>query len=204
MSDHGTRPVDIVRRIKPEPHHANPQSRERSTPHRSPHLSRASLRNSTVSVIKPGEAFETAIWMDGRETKQQFQACVNDMCEAFSRMAEQNGVVIAQPTFTIKAPGDDRVPPVPDDIQGPRVTLLVGEAMIVAYARQASPAGGFVQQLDVIDRERLRIITRHAHQRQSPGAPRLTDAECDAIAEEIGPKSAVKAIQAMVDSGTVH
>lgn len=155
--------------------------------------------------VKPGEAFETAIWMDGRETKEQFKACVNDMCTAFSRMAEAHGVVIAQPEFTIKAPGDDRVPPVPDFVKGPKVTLLVGEAKIVAHApRYGSPEGGFVQQLDAIDRERLRTITRAAHQRSNPKAPRLTDAECDAIAEEVGPRSAAKAIKAMVDNRTVH
>jgi hypothetical protein len=165
---------------------------------------RGKLLESTTSVIKPGEVFETAIWMDGRETKAQFKACVNDMCEAFSRMAEGQGVVIAKPVFTIKAPGDERVPPVPDDVSGPRVALLVGEAKIVAYARQASPAGGFVQQLDAVDRERLRRITRAAHQHQNPGAPLLDDAECDVIAEQVGPQSAAKAIKAMVDSGTVH
>lgn len=169
-------------------------------------MSRKSQFRNTIArpPIKPGESFETAIWMDGRETKAQFKACINDMCAAFARMAEGHGVVIAQPEFTIKAPGDERVPPVPDDVSGPRVTLLVGEAKIVAWAPQKSPEGGFVQQLDAVDRERLRRITRAAHQRANPGDPLLDDAECDAIAEQVGPGAAAKAIKAMVDSGTIH
>jgi len=154
--------------------------------------------------IKPGEAFETAIWMDGRETEHQFTQCVADITEAFGRMAVEAGVVIAQPLFTIKAPGGERVPAVPIGISGPNVRLLVGEAKIIAWAPEASPAGGFVQQLDAIDRERLRIITRRAHRTANPGAERLTDAECDALAEQVGPESAAKAIKAMIDSRTVH
>lgn len=162
------------------------------------------FRDQPRPPVRPGEAFETAIWMDGRENEQQFKQCVADMTSAFSQMAEAHGVVIMQPTFTVMAPGDERVPPVPDDIQGPKVTLLVGEALIVGWRQAPSPEGGFVQQLDAIDRQRLRVITRRAHKNANPRARELTDAECDAIAEQIGPQAAAKAIKQMVDRKAVH
>lgn len=154
--------------------------------------------------VRLGESFETAIWMTGTETEDMRNACVADMRTAFYRMATENGVTISPPIFHVKQPGDERVPPVPYDVSGPCVCLLVAEAMIVGYAPANSPAGSFVQDLDAIDRERLRGITRRAHQRVNPNAARLTDAQCDAYAEQVGPESAATAIRQAVDSQAVH
>lgn len=154
--------------------------------------------------VRLGESFEAAIWMTGKETEQQRNACVIDMREAFRRMAVENKVMIEPPQFSILEPGSERCPGVPDNISGPCVCLLVAEAMIVGYAPESSPAGSFVQDLELVDRKRLRTITRQAHQKQCPGERRLTDAECDAIAEQVGPESAGRAIREMKDRGRVH
>jgi hypothetical protein len=155
-------------------------------------------------TAQPSESFELAMWMDGTESEAQRNACVNDMFTAFYRMAELSGVKIKQPVFVIKAPGDERVPPVPDHIAGPNVRLLVGEALITGLVWQ-SPAGSFVtDQLDAVDRARLRKITRRARRAHNPGAKRLSDAETDAIINRVGPESAAKALRAAVNSGLVH
>lgn len=155
-------------------------------------------------MIKPGECFETGFWMTGSESEPQITACCRDMEAAFKKLALDAGVIIAPAIFTIKVPGDERVPEVPHHVRGHCVTLLVGEARIVGWAPQASPAGSFVQDLDLIDRARLRAITRRAHKNAHPSAARLSDADCDRMAEQIGPESAGRAIREYAESKAVH
>lgn len=152
--------------------------------------------------MKPGDIAEVAIWLSGEETPEQIDQWKTVDCPAIMKQTEQQcGVAIGSIVFTIKRPGGERVPPVPDHIHGPDVRLLVGEAT-VAYRPQYTirPSTAFVQDLDQKDRERLRQITRRAHARTHPG-DRLTDRHCDAIIEALGPDVAVKTLR---DGKTVN
>src|SRR3990167_11391615 len=127
--------------------------------------------------MKPGDIAELSIWLDGTETEQQ------------------HGVTLGPIEFTVKRPGDDRVPQVPSHIEGPDVRLLVGEAKVV-YAPQYTiqPSTAFVADLDKDDLLKLRVMTRRAHARTHPG-DRLSDKHCDAIIERLGPDVAVQTLR---------
>jgi hypothetical protein len=113
-----------------------------------------------------------------------------------SRFGLENSVIMSEPAFTEKLPGEERVPPVPGHISGPGVRLLVCEATVVASLKaDIVKSTGFVHDLDKRDLERLRQITRAAHQKAQPMERLLTDAECDAVIEEIGPQSALATVR---------
>ena len=145
-----------------------------------------------------GQVFEAAGWFVG-EPPEQMKA---DLRRQINLAAETHGVVFGPVTFRVLAPGDERVPEPPKHL--PRgVRLLVAEAAVVAIGSGVA-AQSFIADLDPIDLERLRTITRQAHRRHNPNAPQLTDMEVDVIIDEVGRGSAMKALKAAVDSGTVH
>lgn len=82
---------------------------------------------------KPGDTFEVAIWADGTEDAQLLERFKTDAKKAFRRRARRNRVMFGTVRLTEKQPNEDRVPPVPDHIQGPNVRLVVAEATVVAY-----------------------------------------------------------------------
>ena len=146
--------------------------------------------------MKPGDMLEIAIWLSGTETPEQIAQWKDiDSLAAVAHAEREFGVNIGPLEFSIKVPGEDRVPPVPDHIAGPDVKLLVGEAK-VAYRPGYTivPATGFVSDLEKDDREKLRGITRRAHAKRHPG-DRLTDRHCDQIIEALGPDVAVKTLR---------
>lgn len=147
-----------------------------------------------------GMPIEVAVWLTGRETNHQMDAWKKD-CEAeIGRFGLENGVIMSQAVYTEKLPGDDRVPPVPKHIHGPGVRMLVCEATVVAFLKaEIVKNTGFVADLDKRDLERLRQITRAAHQKSCPLERMLTDAECDEVIERIGPQSALATVREGVD-----
>jgi hypothetical protein len=147
-----------------------------------------------------GLPIEVAVWLTGRETGQQLDAWKKDCRAEVGKFGLENGVVMSEAAFTEKLPGEDRVPPVPDHISGPGVRLLVCEATVVASLKaDIVRSTGFVHDLDAKDLARLRRITRAAHQKAQPMERTLTDAECDAVIEQIGPQSALATVREGVD-----
>src|SRR3990167_2456528 len=126
--------------------------------------------------MKPGDIAELSIWLDGTETEEQIAHWKTVVCaETVKQSERQHGVTLGPIEFTVKRPGDDRVPQVPAHIEGPDVRLLVGEAKVV-YAPQYTirPSTAFVADLDKDDLLKLRVMTRRAHARTHPG-DRLSD-----------------------------
>lgn len=153
-----------------------------------------------------GFPVEVSVWLTGCETAEIVERFRRDCVIELSKWAADIGALMGPATFTEKQPGEDRVPPVPPAISGPAVRLLVCEARVAEVLRpQVAPApGGFVHDLDRQDLERLRIITRNAYAKHHPGSNPLTDTECDAVIERIGPESALRTLRGTVDSKELH
>ena len=150
-----------------------------------------------------GSYFETAMWLTGYETPEMLERFKRDCQAAMDFRAEQDDIIMSPLVFTEKAPGSPRVPQVPAHISGPNVRLLVAEATVIAHRNVAIPRS-FVADLDRVDLMRLRERTRRAHRSGNPQAKRLTDDECDAIIEEIGPDSAANVVRDAVNDRTLH
>ncbi len=138
--------------------------------------------------MKPGETFQTSIWLDGTETPELLDRYKSDA--AASLMAE--GMVMTPLRWATLLPGEDNVPEVPDHIQGPAVCLLVGEADVVAVAVDS---GFFLTELEPRDLARLRRVTREAYGRQFPQYGNLTDRQCDTLINDLGPDAAVASLE---------
>lgn len=153
--------------------------------------------------MNPGDVLENALWIDGRESPEQRARFEKQCNDALQERAAAAGVMVSPIRFVEKHPMDDRVPEVPKHISGPRVRLLVGTAVVLGRLPDLTPRQ-FVADLDHADLMRLRELTRRAHQKRNRDAAPLTDEQCDAIIEQIGPESAARAAKAAVDSGMVH
>jgi len=130
-----------------------------------------------------GDVLETSFWLTGTETPELLAHHREQVCQSLLTVMSESGFVSGPVGFTEKKPGEDRVPPVPDHIQGPDVRLLVAEATVIAKVPELGTRR-FVGDLDEKDLARLRQITRQ-------NAPRpLSDAECDDVIEELGPEAA--------------
>jgi len=148
-------------------------------------------------TLHPGDVLETAIWMDGTETPDLKDRFESDMRASLAAMADNEGVIIGPLIMAEKRPGEERVPPVPDAIQGLDVRLLVGEAKVVGYELEVSE-GTFVADLEPKDLERLRTILRRVHQSYNPGKPELTTEKCDEYINRNGPDAALAALREQV------
>jgi hypothetical protein len=157
-----------------------------------------------VALMKLGDLAVSAMWLDGRETPAQHRAH-EQVCEAAMRMAEKTHKVMLGPiSYVEKRPGELQVPPVPGNIAGPNVRLLVAEAKVLAKQPEILPPRSFLLDLDLKDHMRLRTITKRAHRRASPTEPLLTDAEADRIIEQFGPDAAIEALKQAVNARTLH
>lgn len=149
-------------------------------------------------TIKLGDTLMVAMWMDGRETKEDLIRFKSDAGVYFENLAADGGLVISLPTYAEKKPNDERVPPVPGNISGPNVRLFVVEVDVVGKVKVLSPRS-FLADLDHKDLEVLREATRAVHRiydRTATGQMRtLTDRECDEIIEEVGPQSALNTLR---------
>ncbi len=156
-------------------------------------------------ILKPGDVLEAAVWLDGRETAKHRSLYEADLREQLARVGDLYGMVIGPLIWAEKQHGEDRVPRVPDHIAGPDVRLLVAEAHVVCRMPDYTVGdGSFVHELDPADLARLREFTRHAHAWRNPGERRLTDAECDAVIERIGPETALRTLKEAVDRKLLH
>lgn len=149
-------------------------------------------------TVKPGDVLETAIWMDGRETEGDVAQFKFDAVAYFQSIGDAERLVVAPTAFTEKRPLDDRVPPVPDYVSGPKVRLLVAEAAVSERLNVLSHRS-FLADLDYKDLQLLRDATRAVHRiydRNAGGEMRtLTDPECDQIIEEVGPQAALNTLE---------
>jgi hypothetical protein len=153
--------------------------------------------------MKIGDTINTAIWLQGTEPPGMQAAYRAQVVDAIDELCDEKGFVHGPVRFEELPPNSDpRVPPVPDHIQGPDVRLLIAEADLTG-PRLIEETRRFAGDLDTLDLERLRVITRRAHAAQFPGQF-LTDMECDDIIEELGPESAMDAIRNAVDGRTIH
>lgn len=153
--------------------------------------------------MRLGDTMEAAIWLAGTETPEQRTRYEADVRKAISRASRDSGLIHGPVVFTELKPGDARVPEVPAHITGPDVRLLVAEADAVDHL-VVIERSGFVSDLDPIDLERLRLITRRQHERSEPGAARLTDEQADSIIEALGPDAAADAVRDAVNRGALH
>ena len=146
------------------------------------------------------------MWVTGDESPEVRARHVDDVNAAIEEACAEAGMRCAPPRWVEKRPGGDRVPPVPEHVQGSRVRLMVAEADVLGPL-VVSAAGSFVAQLDRRDLQRLRTLTRqqalkagyHGGPHGGPhGGQPLTDAECDEMIEAIGPDAAVETLRAVV------
>ena len=151
----------------------------------------------TTQGLRPGDILETAIWMTGEEPDHLKGRFEGDMRTGLAAMADAEGVIIGPLVMTEKKPGEERVPKVPENVHGPDVRLLVGEAAVVGYAL-VFDEGSFVADLEPKDLERLRTILRRVHQAYNPGKPELTTERCDEYITRNGPDAALAALREQV------
>ncbi len=152
--------------------------------------------------MKPGDVLETAIWMNGEEPPELKVRFEKDLRASLAHMAEAEAVIIGPLVVTEKRPGEDRVPEVPDYIQGPDVRLLVGETKVVGLPF-CNDDSAFVADLDVADLARLRAILRRVHRAYNPGKPELSTEKCDEYINLNGPDAALAALREQVGTA-VH
>jgi hypothetical protein len=145
-----------------------------------------------------GDMVETAIWLTGDESKELRERYEGDVRLAMDDLCTELGLVHGPILFSVQRPGEERVPEVPDHISGQCVRLLVGQTLIVDKAPTISNEGSFINNLDPKDLFRLRDITRRV-------APHyLTDAECDAVIEELGVDTALETLKENVRPFGLH
>ena len=134
------------------------------------------------------------MWITGDEPQMLRRQYERDVNNAIASLCQENGFEHGPVTFIEKRPGDDRVPDVPEHIQGSRVRLLVAETEIVGK-RPLSSAGSFVANLEKKDLERLRAITRRKWAELHLVV--LTDKQCDECIEELGTEAALDTLRSL-------
>lgn len=144
--------------------------------------------------IKIGDTLELAIWLTGTETRQHVEQWRVDVPMLLTAPWPQFRISLSPLRWTIKRPGEDRVPPVPASISGPDVRLLVAEADVVAIG-DIPRDRAFVGDLDKKDLAKLRKITKRA---LGQDGRIISDDVADSIIEKLGPDSAARALRASV------
>ena len=150
--------------------------------------------------MRIGDVIESAIWLTGEESPELKKYYETDVISAIDDVCA--GYIHGPVKFTEKKPGQDRVPEVPDHIQGINVRLLVAEAEVLAPAPETS-VGSFVANLDKVDLDRLRDITRQIHKRFNGTI--LANSQCDEVIEELGPEAALSTLRQQIKPfGLLH
>lgn len=178
-------------------------------------------------TLRPGDTIELAIWLSGSETPEHIRSFMADDAKtALDAKAKAERVSIADPEFTAKLPGDDRVPPVPpwleqkvislgrkpvtlSLVQGREPKTYVAPVLLVAGAmvlgpKQSLQQKGFLADLSPSDLADLRKRTREVWDKSRVGWRTLTDQECDKLIDEHGPDAAVSAVMGAHHAGPVH
>jgi len=178
-------------------------------------------------TLRYGDRIELAIWLAGGETAEHLrQFMEEDARAALTSKANKENVLIGDPEFVIKKPGDDRVPEVPKWLEqkcislgrmavhiapkdgGEPVTyeapvLLVAEAMVIGRKPQVKTKS-FLADLGPKELADLRRRTKEVWDKSGVGWRSLTDQECDKLIEEHGPGAAYDAVLATIGGGTAH
>lgn len=148
--------------------------------------------NTLMNPIKLGDTLELAIWLTGTETRQHIEQWRVDAPVMLTAPWPRFRIELSPLRWTIKRPGEDRVPPVPVSISGPDVRLLVAEADVTALG-DIPRDRAFVGDLDKRDLAKLRKITKRA---LSKSGRVISDEIVDTIIEKLGPDSAARALRA--------
>jgi hypothetical protein len=143
-------------------------------------------------ALKSGDVLEMAIWMDGTETEEMKKQFEIDLRSAIAEVPAITGPLI----MSEKKPGEDRVPKVPEGLQGPDVRLLVGEAAIIDMI--TPDEGYFLADLEPKDLDRLVSILRRVYQSYNPGKPELSLEKCYEFINQNGPEAADEALREQV------
>ena len=151
--------------------------------------------------VDPGDILQAAMWVSGEETDEQIARFVEDEMSPSLLASAQASHVRLHGVLRVSffKPGDDHVPPVPPEVHGPEVQLLVVEALVVSYTLDGVQSF-FTQDLEKPILAQLRNITRSAYAEMSPGHPRLKDEQCDTIINDLGPDVAAESLS----TGTVN
>ena len=132
-----------------------------------------------------GDVVESAIWITGEESQEIRKRYEVDVTQAIDDLCKEMHYVRGPIVWFEKVPGTNRVPEVPDHIQGIRVRLLVAEAEIVGLAPVAGN-DSFIANLDKKDLVRLRHLTRKGAVNGTK--QNISDKECDEIIDKLGPE----------------
>jgi len=152
--------------------------------------------------MRIGDVIESAIWLTGEEGQEMRRRYEADVTSAIDDLCHEHNLIHGPVQFIEKKPGQDRVPEVPDHIQGINVRLLVAESEVIASAPETS-VGSFTANLEKIDLDRLRDITRQIHKRLNGTI--LTNSQCDEVIEELGPEAALSTLRQQVKPfGLLH
>ena len=126
--------------------------------------------------MKPGDTAECAIWIDGTESEAMLKQWKADVGFMISE-TQQPKLKLGPVSFEIKRPGEDRVPQVPDHLQGPDVRLLIATAEVLGFETKL---GSFLNEIEERDLVKLRKVTRKQY-------GKMSNEQCDQIIERLGP-----------------
>ncbi len=153
-----------------------------------------------MADVKVGDVLECAIWLTGTESEEHVKRWQDVDCpNSLNKAASDKDVLVGPIVFSIKRPGEDRVPQVPDHVSGSDVRLMVAEATVIALRSLDGNGSSFLLDLEPKDLALLRKVTRRVWAKANNGGL-LTDDECDRVINEIGPEAAMRAVR----EATVH
>ena len=146
--------------------------------------------------MKPGDTFETAIWLDGTEPEELKERFVKDCLNQL----KETKLLFGPLRLTEKKVWEDQVPEPPSSLQGPDVRLLVVEADVIGI--RPVTESRFVEDLDEKDLQRLRTILRKVHKSYG-NISELSDEKCDEFININGPDAALEVLRERVGK-TIH
>lgn len=130
-----------------------------------------------------GDLAECSIWIDGTESEEMLKQWRTDVVYMMTQSHDPK-LKLGPVLFEIKRPGEDRVPQVPDHLQGPDVRLLVASAEMLGFEMGKR---SFLNEIEERDLVKLRKATRRQY-------GKLSDEQCDQLIERLGPNVAAREI----------
>lgn len=151
--------------------------------------------------MKHGEPVESAFWLDGTEDEELLKGIKGKIVNKLLEQANKHNLTVGKVHFEELDPLSDRVPAVPDHIQGPNVRLLVGWSL-AQYKPMYGPKYDTPHMDDLTkeSRQRLREKTKEMYAKKHPNEPPLTDKEADVFAEQLFPRTAAAELKEAIDS----
>ena len=108
-----------------------------------------------------------------------------------AKTGNEMGVDVSDLEFETLEIDDARCPEPPDH----GCSLRVGWVRVTRLPLQVSEGVPLSQDLEPKDLAMLRQTTRAAHQKVNPMAPPLTDMQCDAVIDAVGPDTAANQVR---------